>query len=151
SAGYSQECKHGCPTAIVRFKIDGDGLPGRSFGERQSTFRLIQATGGNESSHISLVQPAQMNGNRTGSDRRKKIVGILGCQNQNQVRRRLLQSFEKRIRGLRVGAFKIVDQKHAPGSLERLQLGAFFEEAHLRNGDLPQRTVWRELNEIGMG
>ena len=61
---------------------------------------------------------------------------------------RLLQGLEERIGGLVVGAVHVVDQEDAPAAFVRQELRALLEQPRLRDGDLAQRAVGREGDEI---
>ncbi len=84
------------------------------------------------------------------SDGRQQIVGILGGQQQDQVLGRLFQGLQQRVRGLLVGPIDMVDQENAARSVQRLKLRALLQQAHLLDGDLPQRAVGRKGQEVGM-
>src|SRR5579864_8745247 len=81
----------------------------------------------------------------------QQIVSIARGEDENQMRRRLFERFEQRIGGLIVGALDLIDEEDAPVALERLERRALLEESHLLDGDLAQRAVGREAEEIGMG
>jgi hypothetical protein len=59
--------------------------------------------------------------------------------------------FKQRIGRLVVGAVHVVDQENAAAAMMRQERRALFDEARLLDGDLAQRAIGREGDEIGMG
>ncbi len=100
--------------------------------------------------HLRIRQRRQMERHRARADGGQQIVGIFGGQQQDQMIGRLFQRLQQRIRGLLIGAIDMIDQKHAARSVQRLILRALLQQAHLLDGDLPQRAVRRKGQEIGM-
>ena len=91
-----------------------------------------------------------MKRNRARTDSRQQVVGIFRGKHQDQMLRRLFQNLEQRIGRLLVGAIDVVDQKNAARALQRLELRALLEQTHLLDGDLAQRAVRWERQEVGM-
>ena len=85
------------------------------------------------------------------ADGGQQVVGVFGRHDQDQVRRRLFERLEQGIGGLLVGAVHVIDQEDAAAALVGQVLGALFEQAGLLDGDLAQRAVGREGDEIGVG
>src|SRR5436853_508326 len=71
------------------------------------------------------LQRSEVERDRTRTDRRQQIVGVLRGHYQDQVIGRLFQGLEERVRGLLVGAVHVVDQEDAPIALVRQELRAF--------------------------
>ncbi len=85
------------------------------------------------------------------ADGGQQVVGVLRGHDQDQVRRRLFQRLQQRVGGLLVGAVHVVDQEDAAAAVVRQERRALLEQARLRDGDLAQRAIGREGDEIGMG
>ena len=62
---------------------------------------------------------------------------------------RFFQRLEQRIGGLLVGAINMVDQKNAARSMQWLKLRALFQQSHLLDGDLAQRSSGGKVRKSG--
>ena len=111
---------------------------------------MIEIASFHERRHLVIGERREEDRRGAGTDRRQQIVGVFGRQDQDQVVGRLFERLEQRIGGLIAGPIDVVDQKYSPVASRRFELRALFELAHLRNRNLPQRTVRRESHEIGM-
>jgi len=147
------------PSAARASRRDGDrtlrdraitaspGAPSASF---DSPLEIIEPAGFRELAHFLFGEARKTEGDCARTDRGEQIVRIPRGHDDDQVRRRLLEGFQSEFAACSFRPIDLIDEKYAPRAFERLEGGAFFQEPHLRNGDLPQRTVGCEGDEIGM-
>ena len=64
--------------------------------------------------------------------------------------RRFFQRLEQRIRRMFTGTVRLVDQENTPRPVQRFIRRPLLEQTHLRNAQLPQRTVRRKGQKIRM-
>ncbi len=111
---------------------------------------MIQAARDAERFHLVGIEARQAQRHGSRANRRQQIVGIGRRHDQDQMRRRFFQGFQERVRGLLIRAVDLIDQKYAPVAFQRLERGSILQEAHLMDGELPQRAIRRERQEIGV-
>ena len=124
------------------------GLPAAS-ATRRSGWSRCRARG--ELLHLVARERREVERHGARADGGQQVVGVFGRHDEDEVRRRLLEGLEQGIGGLIVGAVHVIDQEDAPAALVGQVLGAVFEQAGLLDGDLAQRAVGREGDEIGVG
>ena len=82
------------------------------------------------------------------ADGGQQVVGVLRRHDQDEVVGRLLERLQQRVGGLVVGAVDVIDEEDAAAAAHGLERGALLEQARLLDGDLAQRAVGREGDEI---
>ena len=148
---HLQERQHGGAALVVSFQVERHGDARAAGRERDAPLRLIQAARAHEAAHLLGLERREVERHGARADGGQQIVGVLRGHDEDQVVGRLFQRFEQRVGGLVVGAVHVVDQEDAAGALVRQILRGFLEQARLRNGDLAQRAVGGEGDEIRVG
>src|SRR5512140_3748398 len=86
----------------------------------------------------------------TGADGGQKVESVLRCENQDEVFGRLLESLQHGVGGLPAGPVEVVDEEDTPLPVQRPELRPLSQEPHLLNGELPQRPLRAESDEVRM-
>ena len=150
AAGDAQQGQHGVAAAVVGFQIERNCDARRALGQAQTALGVVQRRAAAKARISSSDRRDRREGHGARANGRQQIVRIARGHDQDQVRRGLFQRLEKGVGGLLIGAVDVVDQEDAPVAFQRLERGAVFQQAHLLDGDLAQRAVGSESQEIRM-